>query len=83
MAEVTEFEKHNGENVKKLSKKQWGMLSGGERKLIYILILMSINREWYILDEPFAFLDTMKKNMIWDVIDKKFSRGKRCYYCFS
>ena len=44
--------------------------------MIYILILMSINREWYILDEPFAFLDTMKKNMIWDVIDKKLAEGK-------
>lgn len=76
MVEVTEFEKHNGEHVRTLLKKQWGMLSGGERKLIYILILMSINREWYILDEPFAFLDTMKKNMIWAVIDEKLAEGK-------
>ena len=44
--------------------------------MIYILILMSINREWYILDEPFAFLDTMKKNIIWEVIDEKIGEGK-------
>ena len=69
-------ENRSVDNVKKLLKKQWGMLSGGERKLIYILILMSIDREWYILDEPFAFLDTMKKNIIWEVIDEKIGEGK-------
>lgn len=69
-------ENQSVDNVKKLLKKQWGMLSGGERKLIYILILMSIDREWYILDEPFAFLDTMKKNIIWEVIDEKIGEGK-------
>lgn len=76
IGEAKEFEKCNEEGVRKLLKKQWGMLSGGERKLIYIFILMSSNREWYILDEPFAFLDTMKKNMIWAVIDEKSAEGK-------
>ena len=28
------------------------------------------------LDEPFAFLDTMKKNMIWAMIDEKLAEGK-------
>lgn len=59
-----------------LLKKQWGKLSGGERKFIYILILMSIDREWYILDEPFAFLDSIKKDIIWKIINYRLSEGK-------
>ena len=59
-----------------LMKKQWGMLSGGERKYIYILILMSIEREWYILDEPFAFLDDEKREIIWYLINIKTAQGK-------
>ncbi|EKL7568420.1 ATP-binding cassette domain-containing protein, partial [Enterococcus faecalis] len=51
------------EDVDKLLKKQWGMLSGGEKKFLYALILMSLEREWYILDEPFAFIDKKRKKM--------------------
>lgn len=60
----------------KLLKKQWGMLSGGEKKFAYIMILLSIEREWYILDEPFAFLDVWKKHMIWKIIEGKKSENK-------
>lgn len=66
----------NKKDVEDLLKKQWGMLSGGEKKFIYIIILLSINREWYILDEPFAFLDTSKKSIIWRMIDERLSEGK-------
>ncbi len=34
--------------VKALLKKQWGMMSGGEKKFIYIVILLSIERMVYI-----------------------------------
>ena len=71
-----ENENWNKEDVHHLLKKQWGMLSGGEKKFIYILILMSIDRSWYILDEPFAFLDTNKKDIIWKLIDYKIIEGK-------
>ena len=49
------------EDVDKLLKKQWGMLSGGE---------------WYILDEPFAFIDKKRKKMLYKIIDIKISEGK-------
>lgn len=62
--------------VKELLKKQWGMMSGGEKKFIYIVILLSIEREWYILDEPFAFLDKDKKDIIWKMINEKISKKK-------
>ena len=73
--------KYYGQNFsekefKSLLKKQWGMLSGGERKFAYIMILLSIDRDWYILDEPFAFLDVSKKHIIWKIIEFKKSEGK-------
>lgn len=63
------------EKISLLMKKQWGMLSGGEKKYIYILILISVEREWYILDEPFAFLDNEKKSIIWHLINYKVAKG--------
>ena len=64
------------EKIFSFMKTQWGMLSGGERKYIYILILMSIEREWYMLDEPFAFLDDEKRQIIWHLINFKTAHGK-------
>lgn len=62
--------------IKEMLNKQWGMLSGGEKKFLYITILLSLEREWYILDEPFAFIDAEKKNIIWNVIWDKTYQGK-------
>lgn len=64
------------EDIDKLLKKQWGMLSGGEKKFLYALILMSLEREWYILDEPFAFVDKKRKKMLYKIIDIKISEDK-------
>ena len=63
-------------DIKALLKKQWGMMSGGEKKFIYIVILLSVERDWYILDEPFAFLDGDKKDIIWKMINEKISEEK-------
>ena len=57
-------------------EKQWGLLSGGERKYLYSMVLLSLDREWYILDEPFAYLDTEKKEILWKVIEAFASEGK-------
>lgn len=59
-----------------LLKKQWGMLSGGERRFMYVFILLSLERDWYILDEPFVFLDDEKKNIVWKIIKRKVREGK-------
>lgn len=59
-----------------LLERQWGMLSGGERKYLYSIILLSLDREWYILDEPFAFVDNEKKEIMWKVIKEKTEQGK-------
>lgn len=63
-------------DLKNLMKKRWGLLSGGEKKLIYILVLISLNRDWYILDEPFANLDVKKKEILWNIITRKKDSGK-------
>lgn len=62
--------------IREMLNKQWGMLSGGEKKFLYITILLSLEREWYILDEPFAFVDEEKKKIIWKIIWKKIYEGK-------
>ncbi|MGX7377804.1 ATP-binding cassette domain-containing protein [Carnobacterium maltaromaticum] len=64
------------EHVERLLEKQWGMLSGGEKKFLYALILLSLEREWYILDEPFAFLDKKRKKLLNKIIKIRVSEGK-------
>lgn len=62
--------------IDKLMKKQWGMLSGGEKNFLYAVILLSLDREWYILDEPFAFVDENRKKILWVMILKKVKENK-------
>lgn len=64
------------DDVNILLQKQWGMLSGGEKKFLYALILMSLEREWYILDEPFAFVDKKRKKFLNKIINIRVSQGK-------
>lgn len=61
---------------KNLLEKQWGMLSGGERRYLYTIILLSLEKDWYILDEPFAFVDEEKKKRLWKLIEEKADAGK-------
>jgi len=62
--------------VFELIGKQWGMLSCGEKNFLYAVILLSLQREWYILDEPFAFIDETRKKFLWDMIEEKVNVGK-------
>lgn len=68
-------EKEQKQLVHELLKRQWGMLSGGERNFLYEIILLSLNRDWYILDEPFAFVDENRKMILWKVILAKVVKG--------
>lgn len=52
------------------------MLSGGERKFLYAVILLSLDRDWYILDEPFAFVDAARRAMLWEIMNGKVSESK-------
>lgn len=64
------------EKLDSLLEKRWGVLSGGERKYIYALIVLSIPKEWYIMDEPFAYIDEEKKKILIDIIKLRLKEGK-------
>ncbi|EMF0403762.1 hypothetical protein JMQ83_002659, partial [Enterococcus faecium] len=55
-------------NFEKYKKKKLGLLSGGERRLVYILSILSIERKWYILDEPFSNLDQETREVLMVII---------------
>ena len=38
-------------------ERPFGMLSGGERRMTVMAAILSLQRKWYILDEPFAGVD--------------------------
>ncbi|WP_258081457.1 ATP-binding cassette domain-containing protein, partial [Enterococcus faecium] len=63
-------------NFEKYKKKKLGLLSGGERRLIYILSILSIERKWYILDEPFSNLDQETREVLM-VIIKTMNKEKK------
>lgn len=52
------------------------MFLGGEKKFFYVFILMFLEREWYILDELFVFVDKKRKKMLYKIIDIKILEDK-------
>ena len=62
--------------IAELLDKRWGILSGGERKYIYAIIVLSISKEWYIMDEPFAYIDDEKKKILMEIIRLRLNEGK-------
>ena len=54
--------------MEKVWKRPIGMLSGGERAKLFFLAITCLEREWYLLDEPFAGVDTRGKDMMSEVI---------------
>ncbi len=64
------------DEIRMILEKKWGVLSGGERKYVYSLMGLSVSKQWYILDEPFAYLDKEKKNILIHVIKRRLAEGK-------
>ena len=64
------------EEINQSIRRLWGMLSGGERKFLYAIILLSLDREWYILDEPFAFVDAVRRDRLWKIMNERVAEGK-------
>ncbi len=60
----------------KLWEKQIGMLSGGEKKLLYFLLIMSLDKSWYLLDEPFAGVDEDGQKLMCEIINKRNSEHR-------
>lgn len=63
-------------SIMNIMKKKWGILSGGERRFVYLLIMLSLSRECYIIDEPFVFLDNTKKQVIIKIIKSRLSENR-------
>lgn len=51
-----------------LKDKRLGLLSGGEKRLLYVLSVLSIKRDWYILDEPISNIDQTHSAMLIELI---------------
>lgn len=63
-------------NVADDLEKPFGLLSGGEKKFWYALIILSLDRQWYLLDEPFAAVDKDRKNILSQIIAEKANKQK-------
>lgn len=63
-------------DLDKIWLRQIGMLSGGEKKLLYFLLIMSLEKEWYLLDEPFAGVDSDGQELMCEMIHDKNFRQK-------
>lgn len=53
-----------------------GMLSGGERAKVFFNIISFIDREWYVLDEPFSGIDEDGVSFMKEVILKLNGQNK-------
>lgn len=63
-------------DIENIWNKQIGMLSGGEKKLLYFLLIMSLDKTWYLLDEPFAGVDQNGLNIMCEIINKRTSEHR-------
>lgn len=63
-------------DLSKIWDKQIGLLSGGEKKIVYFLIIMSFDKEWYFLDEPFSGVDLERTKLMVDIINEKIIEKK-------
>ena len=60
----------------KIRKQRCGTCSLGERKWIYLRVLLSISKDLYILDEPTAGVDPEYRFEIWSLINSEQLKGK-------
>lgn len=63
-------------DLEKIMNRKIGMLSGGERRFLYLLTILCIEKDWYLLDEPLANVDRKTRRQMMDVIQKKREEGK-------
>ncbi len=59
---------HNLFDFKNIWNKQVGKLSGGEEKLLFFSIISSMEKKWYIFDEPFASVDKTNREIIIEIM---------------
>jgi ABC-type multidrug transport system ATPase subunit len=67
--EADEFYK-NYDFLKEHASKKFGELSGGEKRLFEVLIVLEANTQFTILDEPFSHIMPLHLDLLKDVIQK-------------
>lgn len=67
---------YSSESIHNLIDKKIGMLSEGARKLLYFSAVVSLKRDWYILDEPFVSIDEIRKEVMISMIFDLVRSGK-------
>ena len=63
--------------LEKLSKQKINTLSGGELRLLEIQILFCLDREYYLLDEPFTGMEPYLIENISNFLNRQKNLGKR------
>lgn len=66
----------NDELVKKILSQKISTLSGGELRYLEIKLIFSLNRDYYLLDEPFTGIEPKIIDQITNVILNNKSKGK-------
>ncbi|MBI5326280.1 MAG: ATP-binding cassette domain-containing protein [Ignavibacteriae bacterium] len=56
-------------------------LSGGERRILEILLVLSLKRDYVFLDEPFTGLSPLNIEQISDIIKNEAAEGKGIIIC--
>jgi ABC-type multidrug transport system ATPase subunit len=68
--EADEFYK-NYDFLKEHANKKFGALSGGEKRLFEVLIVLEANTQFTILDEPFSHIMPLHLDFLKNIIQKK------------
>lgn len=63
-------------NFSEMIDKKIGKLSGGELRFTFFITLIAMSKKWYILDEPFNFVDIENKQIMCKLIKKIVNDGK-------
>ncbi|MDX8045418.1 ATP-binding cassette domain-containing protein [Gracilibacillus sp. S3-1-1] len=73
-----QFAEENGAlyDLEPLWNKKVGILSGGERKKLYFATICSLERKWYVFDEPFAGVDERGKHFITAQLKRLLQQNK-------
>lgn len=68
------IEEYSFSFLQKRWNKHYQELSGGERKLVQLVLFLQIKRDLVVLDEPTAFLDRENVNNVFHVINANKDR---------
>lgn len=64
------------EKFENIWNKQVGMLSGGERTILFFTAISCIEKDWYVFDEPFSGIDEEGKKYMVKIIDRLYKEKK-------